>query len=47
MMDGQPRQVTNALYRVDASLDPDTCWQIGGQPLYYVVMTEMERGTWH
>ncbi len=44
LVDGQWRQVTNALYRVDAALDPDTYWQIGGQPLYYLIMTEMERG---
>lgn len=44
LVDGQLRQVTNALYRVDAALDPDTYWQIGGQPLYYLIMTEMERG---
>ncbi len=44
LVDGQWRQVTNALYRVDAALDPDTYWQAGGQPLYYVIMTEMERG---
>jgi hypothetical protein len=44
LMDGQWQQVTNALYRVDAALDPDTYWQVGGQPLYYIVMTEMERG---
>ncbi len=44
LVDGQWRQVTNALYRVDAALDPDTYWQIGRQPLYYLIMTEMERG---
>jgi len=37
-------QVTNALYRVDAAFNPYTYWQIGSQPLYYMVMTEMERG---
>ncbi len=44
LVDGQWQQVTNALYRVDAALDPDTYWQVGGQPLYYLIMTEMERG---
>jgi hypothetical protein len=44
LVDGKWRQVTNALYRVDATLDPDTYWQPGGQPLYYLIMTEMERG---
>ncbi|MBP7053221.1 MAG: lamin tail domain-containing protein [Phycisphaerae bacterium] len=43
-VDGQWEQVTNALYRVDSVLDADDYWQIGGKPLYYVVMTEMERG---
>ncbi|MGE5294707.1 MAG: lamin tail domain-containing protein, partial [Solirubrobacterales bacterium] len=43
-VDGQLEQVTNALYRVDALLDPDSYWRIGGTPLYYVIMTEMERG---
>lgn len=44
LVDGQWEQVTNALYRVDATLDADNYWQIGGEPLYYVIMTEMERG---
>jgi hypothetical protein len=43
-VDGQPLQVTNALYRVDAAFDPATYWTLDGQPLYYMVMTEMERG---
>ena len=43
LVEGESRQVTNALYRVDASLDPLAYWKIGSQPLYYVVMTEMER----
>jgi hypothetical protein len=44
LVDGQWRQVTNALYRVDAAVNPDTYWQAGGEPLYYLIMTEMERG---
>lgn len=44
LVDGRWEQVTNALYRVDSALDADSYWQIGGRPLYYVVMTEMERG---
>ncbi len=44
LVDGQWEQVTNVLYRVDSALDADSYWQIGGRPLYYVVMTEMERG---
>jgi hypothetical protein len=43
IVDGQSRQVTNALYRVDASLNPFTYWKVGSQPIYYIVMTEMER----
>lgn len=48
MVDGRLEQVTNALYRVDAAFNPypdeRRAWQIGSQPLYYMVMTEMERG---
>ncbi len=44
LVDGQLAQVTNALYRVDAAFDPHAYWQIGSQPLYYMVLTEMERG---
>ncbi len=44
LVDGQWEQVTNALYRVDSTLDVDNYWENGGRPLYYVVMTEMERG---
>lgn len=44
IVDGRPEQVTNALYRVDAAFNPYSYWQIGSQPLYYMVMTEMERG---
>ena len=43
-VDRQAQQVTNALYRVDAAFNPYSYWQIGSQPLYYVVMTEAERG---
>ena len=44
VVEGESRQVTNALYRVDAQFDPYAYWQIGSEPLYYMVMTEMERG---
>lgn len=44
VVDGQVEQATNALYRVDARFNPYAYWQIGSQPLYYMVMTEMERG---
>ncbi|MCL5280076.1 MAG: lamin tail domain-containing protein [Planctomycetes bacterium] len=42
MMDGVPQQVTNALYQVDNSFSP--AWTPGSQPVYYLIMTEMERG---
>ncbi len=44
LIDDRPEQVTNALYRVDAAFNPDTYWTVGAEPLYYLVMTEMERG---
>jgi CotH kinase protein/Lamin Tail Domain len=44
IIDGDVQQVTNALYRVDAAFNPYAYWQIGSQPLYYMVMTEAERG---
>ena len=43
MMDGTPEQVTNALYQVDNSFDPEAYWVPGSQPIYYIIMTEMER----
>ena len=42
MVDGTPQQVTNALYQVDSSFQP--AWAPGDQPIYYIIMTEMERG---
>lgn len=44
LVDDQWQQVTNCLYRVDATLDPRIYHQAGNQPLYYMIMTEMERG---
>ncbi len=44
LVDGQWQQVTNCLYRVDATFDPAVHQRPGSQPLYYMVMTEMERG---
>ena len=41
-VDGTPQQVTNALYQVDDALKP--LWTPGSQPVYYLIMTEMERG---
>jgi hypothetical protein len=42
LVDGVPQQVTNALYQVDGSFDPT--WVPGSFPVYYIIMTEMERG---
>ncbi len=44
MVDGVSEQVTNALYQVDNSFDGDMSWQPGRQPIYFLIMTEMERG---
>ncbi len=44
LVDDQWRQVTNALYQVDDAVDPYDYWTVGAEPLYYVVMTESERG---
>ena len=43
-IDGEPEQVTNALYQVDNSFNGDVTWVPGRQPIYYLIMTEMERG---
>ncbi|MCK4294074.1 MAG: CotH kinase family protein, partial [Planctomycetes bacterium] len=43
LIDGVSEQVTNALYQVDESFDPDT-WTAGTQPIYYLIMTENEKG---
>jgi len=39
-----PEQVTNLLYQVDKTFDPNEPWVAGSQPIYYIIMTEMERG---
>jgi len=44
IVDGVPEQVTNALYQVNNSFDGDVSWQPGRQPIYYLIMTEAERG---
>ena len=38
------QQVTNLLYQVDDAFDPAAAWTAGKQPIYYLIMTEMERG---
>lgn len=43
LVDGAFRQVTNALYIVDDSFDPQTARTPGAHPVYYLVMTESER----
>ncbi|MBW8040575.1 MAG: hypothetical protein FVQ85_11300 [Planctomycetes bacterium] len=43
-IDGSPEQVTNALYHVDDSFDPEADWDPGSQPIYYLIMTGMEWG---
>src|SRR4030042_1896047 len=42
-IDGVPEQVTNLLYQVDETFVPDADWIPGSQPMYYIIMTEMER----
>ena len=44
IIDGMPEQVTNALYQVDNSFDGDVFWVPERQPIYYLIMTEMEKG---
>jgi hypothetical protein len=43
-IDGTPEQVTNLLYHVDETVDPNAQWVPGSQPIYYLVMTGMEWG---
>jgi len=44
LIDGVSQQVTNLLYQVDQTFDPAAPWVAGSQPVYYIIMTEMERG---
>ncbi|MHC4499493.1 MAG: CotH kinase family protein, partial [Planctomycetota bacterium] len=39
LVGGSPRQVTNLLYQVDDSFDPNAAWIPGSQPIYYLIMT--------
>jgi hypothetical protein len=43
MVDSVPQQVTNLLYQVDQTFDPNAPWAPDRQPIYYVIMTEEER----
>jgi len=42
LVDGAPEQVTNALYQVDASFDPNAPWIPGSQPVNYLIATNAE-----
>jgi uncharacterized repeat protein (TIGR02543 family) len=44
LIDGTPEQVTNVLYQVNGSFDPNADWIAGARPIFYLIMTEMERG---
>ncbi|MHC4146552.1 MAG: lamin tail domain-containing protein, partial [Planctomycetota bacterium] len=44
IMDGTPEQVTNALYQVNDSANAGNFWTPGRQPVYYVIMTEADKG---
>ncbi|HML72963.1 MAG TPA: lamin tail domain-containing protein [Anaerohalosphaeraceae bacterium] len=43
-MDGQMQQTANLLYQVDDSFASETAWEKGKQPMYYIIMTEAQRG---
>ena len=44
IVDGRWQQVTNALYQVNDSFDGDVYWTPGNQPIYYLIMTEIDKG---
>jgi len=44
LIDGIPEQVTNALYQVDNTFGGYMYWVPGRQPIYYLIMTEREKG---
>jgi len=44
IVDGRWQQVTNALFQVNDSFDGDVQWMPGSQPVYYLIMTEMDKG---
>lgn len=43
-VDGTPQQVANMLYQVNDAFATETVWSPGKQPVYYIIMTEAERG---
>jgi len=42
--DGTLQQVTNAFYQVNDLFGTSTSWTAGSQPIYYVIMTEADKG---
>jgi hypothetical protein len=42
LVGGVPQQVTNLLYQVNDSYDPNAKWVPGSQPIYYLIMTDAE-----
>ncbi len=42
--DGGWQQVTNALYQVNDSFEGDAYWTAGRPPIYFIVMTEADKG---
>jgi len=44
LMEGRWQQVTNAFYQVNDSFDGDVHWTPGSQPIYYLIMTETDKG---
>ncbi|MHC4641733.1 MAG: lamin tail domain-containing protein, partial [Planctomycetota bacterium] len=42
LVDDIPEQVTNLLYQVDDSFDPNAIWVPGSQPIYRLIMTDAE-----
>ncbi len=44
IVDGIDQQVANRLYQVDNDFEEDKLWQATDMPVYYLIMTEAERG---
>jgi hypothetical protein len=42
LVGGTPEQVTNLMYQVNDSYDPNARWVPGSQPIYYLIMTDAE-----
>ncbi|MHC4284042.1 MAG: CotH kinase family protein [Planctomycetota bacterium] len=42
LVGGTPQQVTNLMYQVNDSFDPNAKWLPGSQPVYYLIMTGAE-----